>query len=317
MANYSRVTVAICTYNRADYLPALVHALRNQSCPVEFDILFINNNSRDNTLELLSKLSLQPGISIRVVTEAKQGIVHARNRAIDECIDSNFMLVMDDDEVPSPNWVASAYAALKDGSADCAGGRVNVCFDRQPRPTWLGDELLGFLAETNYGDDSFTVSDDTTPLWTANIAYNMRIFRDNADLRFDARYNREGDGVGGGEDVLMFNSLLTLGHKIVYEPAMVVKHHVEAWRLNRWYFLKLHFTSGKKMAIHEMPIYQKAFLGVPPFLLTQLARQCLTILRMTLSMKPCKLRQAMNISHAAGVIYGCYKRTYGINDQHG
>ena len=310
MKSEHSVTVAICTYNRAVYLPELVRALRNQVCDVPFDILFINNNSSDNTLELLDKLSQQPGIPIRTVTETDQGIVHARNRAVEECIDCDFMLVMDDDEIPSPNWVDSAYNALKDGITDCVGGRVDVCFKDRARPNWLGDELLGFLAETNYGDTAFTIKDDSTPVWTANIAYNMRIFKDNPELRFDSRYNREGDGVGGGEDVLMFNTILDRGHKVVYEPLMLVQHHVEAWRLKRRYFLKLHFTSGFKNALHELPDYDRAVFGVPFFMLTQLTRQFATTIFMAIFRQPKALRQAMNASYALGLIRGSYKRSH-------
>ncbi len=309
MKQEPHVTVAICTYNRSGYLPALVKALRSQSCPIDFDILFINNNSKDETLDVLEKFADQPGAPVRVVSEPRQGIVHARNRAVAECLASDFMLVMDDDELPAPTWVAAAYEALKDGEADCVGGRVDVCFDRHPRPTWLGDELLGFLAETDYGDQAFTVTDDSTPLWTANIAYNMRIFREDPGLRFDARYNREGDGVGGGEDVLMFNSLLERGCTVKYEPAMVVQHHVEPWRLKRRYFLKLHFTSGLKKALHELPAYDNTLFGVPPFLIGQLIRQTFVSMLLILCIRPKKLRQAMNSAHAAGMIVGCYQKS--------
>lgn len=310
MKQAPHVTVAICTYNRSSYLPELIEALRNQSCPIDFDILFINNNSNDNTLDVLQEFAKQPGVPIRVVTEPRQGIVHARNRAVEECLASDFILVMDDDELPSPTWIAAAYSALKDGKADCVGGRVYVCFDRHPRPRWLGDELLGFLAETDYGDQAFTVTDDSTPLWTANIAYNMRVFRGDSGLRFDARYNREGDGVGGGEDVLMFNSLLQCGYTIKYEPAMVVKHHVEAWRLRRGYFLKLHFTSGLKKALHELPTYDNSILGVPPFLISQFLKKFFLTLLLILPYKRQKLRQAMNSAHAAGMIVGCHQKSY-------
>ena len=302
------LTVAICTYNRSDYLPALIGALRAQSCSIDFGILFINNNSKDDTLDVLKELVDQPGMPIRVINEPVQGIVHARNRAIEECLASDFMLVMDDDELPLSTWVAAAHTALKDGEADCVGGRVDVCFDRHPRPTWLGDELLGFLAETDYGDQPFTVTDDSTPLWTANIAYNMRIFRDNPDLRFDARYNREGDGVGGGEDVLMFNALLERGHKIIYEPDMVVEHHIEPWRLKRRYFLKLHFSSGLKKALHELPTYGNTIFGIPPFLISQLLMQVASFIKNSLRCKSYRLRQLMNVAHACGMIYGCYKK---------
>ncbi len=40
------LTFAFCTYNRADRLRTLVAAMRAQACPVPFEILAINNNSR-------------------------------------------------------------------------------------------------------------------------------------------------------------------------------------------------------------------------------------------------------------------------------
>lgn len=44
-----KLIVAFCTYNRASRLPALVNALRQQACPLPFEILAANNNSLDNT----------------------------------------------------------------------------------------------------------------------------------------------------------------------------------------------------------------------------------------------------------------------------
>lgn len=308
MSRDHRVTVAICTYNRASYLPGLVAALRNQEGDTLFDILFINNNSTDDTAELLAKLAGEPGVAIRVVTETKQGIVHARNRAIQECLDSDFMLVMDDDEVPAANWVDAACSALHDGTIDCVGGRVDVCFELHPRPRWLGDELLGFLAETDYGDTPFVIKNDSTPIWTANIAYNTRIFKNNPGLIFDMRYNREGDGIGGGEDLIMFRELINMGLTLKYEPSMVIYHHVEKWRLKRNYFFKLHFIAGRKKGYHQLPDYSRSLFGIPAFLINQAFRQTLKTLWMFLSNRPLRIRQGMNASHAYGLIYGIYLR---------
>jgi hypothetical protein len=41
--------VAYCTYNRAQPLPALANALFQQTCPLPFKILAVNNNSQGNT----------------------------------------------------------------------------------------------------------------------------------------------------------------------------------------------------------------------------------------------------------------------------
>lgn len=48
------ISVVICTYNRADLLPDLLASLAHQNAPdVPIEILFVDNNSRDNTSALL------------------------------------------------------------------------------------------------------------------------------------------------------------------------------------------------------------------------------------------------------------------------
>jgi len=303
-----KIVFAFCTYNRADRLKELVGAIRQQYCAEPFEILVVNNNSTDNTIAILDTLAAEPGIRLRHVNETQQGISHARNRALEEAMSADFLYFMDDDELPQRGLLTASIDALANEGADCAGGRIINYFEDGQRPKWLGDELLGFLAEINHGDEAFWIEDESTPIWTSNVAYRMELFRSNPGLRFDVRYSREGKGVGGGEDVIMLKKLLDMKAKIRYRPDMVVEHRVETWRLSKNYFLKLHFTSGFKKALHELPSYEKNILGVPPFLVTQFFRHSITTLYMAIMLKPKKLRQAMNASHAAGMIWGTYRR---------
>ena len=302
---HAAVVVAICTYNRAASLPALVHALRAQHAPQPFDIFFVNNNSSDDTLSVLAKLADEPGASLRYVTETTQGIVPARNRVLSECVRLyEYILVMDDDEIPRPGWVVASLDALINEDAECVGGAVEVAFREASRPSWLGDELLGFLAQVDYGKEPFWVRDDSTPIWTANVGYRAQLFREG--LCFDRRYNREGNAVGGGEDLELFRALVATGARVRYRPDMVVEHHVEAWRLTRRYFLRLHYASGRKAGLYETRAFGKTIFGIPRFMLAQLLRQLGRAL--TLAGRPGSLRQAMNVSHALGMIVGLRSR---------
>lgn len=302
-----RLTFAFCTYNRADRLEALVGAMRAQDCPVPFEILAINNNSSDATPDILYRLAASPGPALRWVTEPVQGIVAARNRGLAEAIDSDILVFIDDDEMPLPGLLQAAVDAIVNGGAQCVGGRVELDFTTNSRPLWLEDDLLGFLAAVDYGDEPFWIEGPSTPIWTANVAYDMRLFRDDPDLRFDKRYDRIGHAVGGGSDAVMFRSLLERGARICYRPDMAVRHSVETWRLRRRYFLMLHYRVGVRKR-HELPHYDRTFLGVPLFLFGQFARQLSVATRMYLMNKPGKLRQLMNVTHAVGLIHGTYLR---------
>lgn len=308
-----KLIVAFCTYNRAARLPALVNALRQQTCPLPFEILAVNNNSQDNTLAVLEQLAREPGANLRYVTEIEPGIVPARNRAIEECLGADYMLFLDDDELPRPGWLTAAHNALTQDGAACVGGRVAVNFAPNPRPPWLGDELLGFLAEVDYGTAPFWIKDTSTPLWTANVAYRMAIFRADPGLRFDARYNRQGN-IGGGEDAMMFRRLLEQRVQMRYAPDMLVEHFVEPWRLRRSYFLKLHYAAGRRVGQFQSDDYPNSVLGVPPFMVALALRQCGRTAAMYLQRNPQALRQAMNASHALGQIAGRFSRWRGGHD---
>ena len=305
----AKLTFAFCTYNRADRLDRLVAAMRAQTCPVPFEILAINNNSQDDTAARLARLAAAPGPALRWVTESVQGIVAARNRAVAESLDSDILVFIDDDELPMPGLIAAAADAILNEGAECVGGRVDMDFQSVRRPGWLDDSLLGFLAAVDHGPERFWIEDDRTPVWTANVAYDMRLFRDDPALRFDKRYDRVGNVVGGGSDGAMFRTLLDRKSRIRYRPDMAVLHAVEPWRLTRSYFVKLHYRAGLRQGEHRLPAFPRTLLGVPPFLAAQLVAHTLKTLGMGLTRRSGWVRQAMNASNALGLIVGYRRRS--------
>lgn len=304
MTTRIKLTFALCSFNRAERLATLLPQMRAQECSVPFEVLVVDNNSSDETPAVVARIAAGPGAPVRYVRETEQGIPFARNRALAEAMASDFLVFIDDDEIPHPGLLQAAVDALSGGDIRCVGGKVKVVFPPGRRPAWLVDDLLGFLAEVDYGEQAFPIKDASTPIWTANVAYDMQLFRDDAALRFDARYNRRGQGVGGGSDAIMFREMLGRGIPMQYCPQMVVQHHVDEWRLRRSYFLKLHFVAGRKRAQFQMGNFGRSFFGVPPFMLVQAWQHWARTLGMALRRQPGLLRQAMNGTYALGSIWG-------------
>ncbi|MBN2320623.1 MAG: glycosyltransferase family 2 protein [Acidobacteria bacterium] len=304
------LSFTFCTYNRADRLEKLVSAMRSQECSIPFEILVINNNSTDHSAEILEKLAQMPGPVLRWVNEPVQGIVSARNRAIAESFHNDVMIFVDDDEIPLPGLLQSAVDCIVKDGAQCVGGRVKIDFSTVLRPKWLTDNLLGFLAEVDYGPEAFWIKDDSTPVWTANVAYHMELFRQNPQLRFDKNYDRLGKGIGGGSDKRMFLSLLKQGARIRYCPQMAVLHDVEPWRLARSYFLKLHYLDGLRRGQFEMHDYPRTIFGFPPFLAAHLIRDSIRTIGKLAINRPELIRQAMTMCHTWGLIRGYRKRSF-------
>lgn len=308
--------VAICSYNRAERLPALIQALRAQPCPIPFEILVIDNNSTDNTQAVITELANTEGTPVRSVVEKHQGIPFARNRAISESLNDDFLLFIDDDELPSERMLETAVYSLDIDRAECVGGKISINFESYHRPTWLNDELLAFYGAINYGTDAFWIIDRSTPVWSGIVAYRTALFSDNPELRFDHRYNRKGKGIGGGSDGIMFQQLLKRQVKIRYQPDMAVDHFIEDWKIRRSYFLKLHFIAGRKYGQYQMDDFQRTILGIPPFMFPQLLQKTGQTLSMYLHRQPGVLREAMNVAHSLGSIWGKFlarKKTRSIN----
>ncbi|MBN8441184.1 MAG: glycosyltransferase family 2 protein [Thauera sp.] len=303
------LTFAFCTFNRCERLEKLVGAMRAQTCPVPFEILAINNNSSDATLQVLEHLSRQPGPRLRWVTEETQGIVPARNRAIAEALGSDILVFIDDDELPDPGMLEAAADAILNEGAECVGGRIRIDFEPFGRPGWLDDEVAGFLGALDHGPSPLWVQDERTPVWSGNVAYRMEIFRADPALRFDIRYNREGAGIGGGSDAIMFRTLLARKARIRYRPDMVIRHLVDEWKLQRRYFLRLHYRAGLRRGRYQLPEYPRTVMGVPPFLIAQYLRQATQALGMQLVGRPGALRQGMNAANTLGCLLGYSQRS--------
>lgn len=302
------LTFAFCTYNRCDRLERLVAAIREQVCPVPFEILAVNNNSTDATAETLARLQQLPGAPLRWVNEDSQGIVPARNRAITEALASDILVFIDDDELPLPGLLKAAAHAILEEGADCVGGPIRVDFEPYGRPKWLDGELAGFLGEIDHGAAPFWIMDERTPVWSGNIAYRMEVLRAHPELRFDPRYNREGAGIGGGSDAVMFRAFLGAGYRIRYRPDMTITHSVDPWKLKRRYFLTLHYRAGLRQGEFRLPHYPKTVFGIPPFLLPQFVRHCANAAKRTLPGRSGWVRHAMNATHALGLIAGYRRR---------
>ena len=304
------ITIAICTYNGAERLPRLVYELKKQTPHHPFEILIVDNNSADNTPIVIKQLKEEVGSGLRSVVEQNQGIPFARNRAIEESLDSDYLFFIDDDEVPHPGWIASACNVFEKLSVKCVGGRIRCRFEPYDKPEWLNKDLLAFLGEIDHGESDFYISDTRHPIWSGNIAYDTSLFRQNRSYRFDHRYNRKGKGVGGGSDGVMFRQFIDHGVSMAYCPGMVIDHYIEPWKLKQSYFYRLHFIAGRKFGQYQTRNYPNELMGVPFFMVKQAMDQLKTSVLSHLHKEEGRVRKTMNFFYSAGMVYGRILRRF-------
>jgi len=105
-------TVALCTHNHADRLVRTLADLATLKMPeAQWELLVVDNGSRDDTPQLLGRQRWPDGWRVRVVREEKLGLSHARNRAIDEAR-GEYVIFIDDDETVDPSGSARSSGSL-------------------------------------------------------------------------------------------------------------------------------------------------------------------------------------------------------------
>jgi glycosyltransferase involved in cell wall biosynthesis len=292
-------TVALCTHNHADRLERTLADLATLRSPqAGWEFLVIDNGCRDTTPELLARHAWPAGWQVRVVREEKLGLSNARNRAIAEAR-GDYVIFMDDDETADPDWLC-AYERLIDAhQPDAFGGRQVVLFE-DARPPWLSDDLLGFLGELNRSDDIVPLTDPYTPFYGGNFGFRKTVCERVGD--FNAMLGRKGTDNTGGEEVDFYRRLLDAGFKVWWTPEAIIHHRIQAAKLERGYFLDLHYRMGRMEAIRKRG--QGSRLP-PPYLFGQLMRAVNAVWsQWRQAGRDATLRREMNVVYFLGQIHG-------------
>jgi glycosyltransferase involved in cell wall biosynthesis len=239
------VSVVVATYNRYEILPGTIESLINQDGETAYELIVVDNNSTDDTRNVINKLREKPGYEkLTYLFEEKQGVSHARNKGI-AAARASIIAFTDDDIRPAKNWVSSIKKAFeKFPEADCIGGKVLPHPDTK-FPAWLTDKYWTPLALLDLGNEPLKLNvHKGAGLVAANLAVRASAFKDVG--LFHPQLQRVKDSVGSMEDHEFQLRLSAAKKRLMYVPELVVYAHVLEERLDkdyhrRWYCGHGHF----------------------------------------------------------------------------
>lgn len=108
-----KLTVLTTTYNRCELLKNLYHTLKAQKCK-NFTWLIIDDGSRDDTQSIVSKwVEQEKEFIIRYKKKSNGGKSRAVNLGLDESKESDFVLIIDDDELLYPDAISIVHKYIK------------------------------------------------------------------------------------------------------------------------------------------------------------------------------------------------------------
>lgn len=272
MNNQPLITVAICTFNRAEYLADTLDGLAQQaSDPSLCEILVVNNNSSDRTGDVCRQFEDEnPELHFRCIEEKQQGLSHARNRAVHEAA-ADSILFIDDDIVPSDNLLTSAAENLKlYPDVLCAGGRIFVSFD-EGEPGWIPHELMPMFGLHDLGDEVIRYPGNNFPRG-GNMMIKKRVFEECG--LFDTELGRRGTTLLGSEEKAFFDKVRKHGFRLMYWPDMMLYHRIGSARLEKSYIKNQSIGIGRSERIRV----QASVTGTTLKLLSEAIKLCGSII---------------------------------------
>lgn len=245
------ITVIVCTYNRSKSLARTLDSIAVQALPepIDWDVLVVDNNSTDQTHEVVQDFQAKYPGRFQYLIEKHQGVSYARNAGIQNA-SGEILVFIDDDEYAESGWLQNLTAHLHTGEWAGAGGPVISQWDRS-KPRWLqatNSFTLGPLAAFNYdaGPDGGAMTD---PPVGANMAFRKEAFEAYGGFRVDL--GRIGALLLANEDIEFGRRLLQAGLSLRWEPKAVVYHPVEEYRVSKKYFQSWWFNKGRSEIVER------------------------------------------------------------------
>lgn len=250
-----KISVLICTYNRAAFLADTLRALAEAPTPLgtDVEILVVDNNSTDDTAAVVSAVAALSPRPIRYALERRQGKSFALNHGL-ELVTGDVIALTDDDVLISSEWLTRIAGVFESRDVTFVFGKVLPRWGEVPPPELLtrrGRDMWGPLALVDYGDDAVEYDEGSVefrPLPIgANLAFRREAVRRVGGWRTDL--GKVNNTLISGEDHEIFYRLHRAGlYRGFYDPELVVRHYVPAQRLTRRYFRRWFFWHGRTLA---------------------------------------------------------------------
>lgn len=273
------VTVIVCTYNRCQSLHTTLESISEMIVPeaLRWKVLVVDNNSTDQTREVISDFCQRFPERFRYIHESQQGLSCARNTGIREA-DGEILVFTDDDIVVEPDWLVKLTSPLGNAEWVGVGGRVMAANDFKC-PNWLsltGNYNLGGVLALHEPNVKESIA--SRSVVGANMCFRAEVFQRHGLFRADL--GRTGNSMIGNEDTEFSNRLIARGERLCYEPSAVVHHAIPAHRLTKKYFLRFWYDYGRARVRESAN--RSGICGIP--------RWWFSILLIVLNVLPIRLR---------------------------
>jgi GT2 family glycosyltransferase len=251
------VSIVICSHNRSADVSECLDALIPQ-IGAEAEVILVDSASDPkNEAEMANLATLYPAVTLTRVDQPGHSL--ARNRGVHSAA-GDWVVFLDDDVVPFPDWLAKLSAVLTSAAPTQAviGGGI---YPRWPdcmtgkhfSKRWKMFLSLAEADEPGSVTDGYAVNG-------ANYAIRRRVLLDIGG--FSQKVGRVGNRLISGDECLVTYRALDAGWRAGFDPAFKVYHKISPERLKLSWILRRTFWEG----VSEIRIFRSRDLPLPPHL---------------------------------------------------
>ena len=238
-----RVAICIATYRRpamlADLLRGVAALEMGEFATACVMVIIVDNDIAGSAAATIDAARFDVPFAISYAIETRRGIAHARNSAIATALaaDADVVAMIDDDEIPSADWLLQLLRTQAKFGADAVYGPVVSRF-AVPPPGWV---TAGRFFERTHVPTGEMVRIGTT----GNVLLTRRVL-ERRHPPFDPRF-----GLTGGEDTLFFLELQSARVAVISCAEAVVVETVPATRTTIKYVLRRAYAAGASYVAAE------------------------------------------------------------------
>ncbi len=187
------ISVIVPAYNAEKYIEKCLDSILNQT-KKEFEIIVVNDGSKDNTLDILNEYKNSYPHIIRVIDQENQGLSVTRNNAIKEA-QGDYLVFIDSDDYIKSDMLEKLFDKAVSGGYDIVASDVDCVY---PDKTVLIESGVKENIKELSLEDKKKLFFGVYPV-VVNKIYKRELFQ-NEDLFFEP-------GIWF-EDVLFFHKLI-------------------------------------------------------------------------------------------------------------
>ena len=234
-----RVSVIVCTHNRAQQLSKIIELLRNQNYSKDnYEIVVVDNGSTDDTKSIVESLMRQPGVRIRYVLESRRGVTYARSRGSEEAL-YPYLAYIDDDCTVGPEWLRSLMNGYNlDDAVFSVFGQIINDWGKQIKPRWIMPATEAWLGNNSFLGDSSRILANRHGTREGNLSIKKETLQTFGGFLGMEQFGSR--NMASGELVYCLFQAKKNGAKIAYVPTAIVHHQMvprsRSWMIQRAYW---------------------------------------------------------------------------------